>query len=181
MKITFYLSVVVLFVLFSCSQGTILKSEHSGTVEITDSLLLNTIKDFIRESKINMDSSYLTVSYRSLGRREVIYLSYESTFYDDLEPPIFISNVNGFMVFIDNPIASYINNDIKSQILDEIRKTKIKLEPDLSFLYHPPIWKITKCGESYEVEKTASGPEKDVIPCGFYYDRNDKKIRKKGE
>ena len=154
-----------------------MEKKNSRKVEITDTTLIKVINEFIKENKVNSDSNYITVNYESIGLREVIYVSHENTFYRDLESPIFISNLSGFLVFIYNPISYYVQDDITSQILDEIRETKIKSEPDLRFLSHPPIWKITKCGENFELEKTASGSEKDVIPCGFIYDENEKVIK----
>lgn len=177
MKKAIIISLLV-YLLSSCKEDEDVQKQYVPIVEINDSVIQNAIKDFVVQENLVSDSVYLTLNYFSLGTREVSYLSYEDTFIEDDEAPIFISRSGSFLVFAYSDLTSYFDLEIPSEIKTEIKSKKIKSEYDFEYLTHPAIWKITKCEGVVTVETQKINIRLDHAPCGYYFDYHENRLIK---
>ncbi len=122
-----YLFLFVLMLSQSCTDSK--KCKHDHEVQITDSLLLKTIIDYMAENKITNDFVY-TLDINNGEMNKIFVIGYYPKQIIDRTTPSSYSQINGHFVIIYSGLESVIN---KSGIIQELTCLGLINESDNTF------------------------------------------------
>ena len=178
----FYFAISV-SIMFSCTNAEVSQPvpneiydsmAYSRKIDVNDSLLYTTIKDYIQTYNVDPKKTMIAVELLGAGEREVVFI--DQRFYElsDLAPyPSFFSDIEGHVVLIYSEIGKYIDKKIiKSEVSRYAKTLNIQLKTHLDRAYHPPIWKYIRCFEDYEIQKENIQLAVDYLPCGISLERD---------
>ncbi len=140
-----------MLVFVSCSKNVNENYEDRYHVIIKDSLLLNSVKEYVKQYKLGKDTVVLLVSIFKCpsSNEEVIFTEY-TTFTDFVygtdSHPSYHSTVDGYFVTISTDIHSYFyqGKAVNEEIQNSIKKNRIILKAWDGNIYDPPLWKTTR-------------------------------------
>jgi hypothetical protein len=158
-------------VISACEHNTSNKTNDKGDrlfVTLKDSTLINLIDNYISNADYERNIGYLSVEIHTIGEREIFYITHEKRFYIEREDrPCYLSKVRNEAIFIYSNANKYVNQEYDDFFKDVLVKFQIGTKPDFNDLYHPDVWKLTKCGSNLESleTKVLSYLEDDYVSC----------------
>ena len=159
----FLILFVFVFLLQSCNKNAGSDANNSFRMELNDSVLIKTMREYISENHIDSTHQVITITFLGCKNKKSIYI--ESIIHN---PYILIDEPIGYSV-IDGVLVLYYSHSIISsfpqvqrEVLAIIKSHKIFLEQTLDKTYDPPIWQVIKCGDkSYPFKKAMNNSS----PC----------------
>jgi hypothetical protein len=160
-------------IVFKTEERKSISDFSSGYVSIKeDSVLYNTIRQYISEHSLRRESSYIEIRVDGNSRNRIFYLSYNGV--NLLMKEIFPRHytfVDGFFVFLYSDI-DYLdinNNESVKFYIELFEKNGFRYKSD-SMTNHNPSWRLIVCDEQSFLEKSiGSTPKYYNLPCGYYF------------
>jgi hypothetical protein len=149
----FWILFVLVFV--SCSKSMDETYENRYHVTIKDSLLISSVKDYVKQYRLGKDTVVLLVSvFKCPSSNEEIVFTEYTTFLDFVygidSHPSYHSTVDGYFVVISTYMDGYFQQGraVNEEIRRATQKNRINLKAWDGNIYDPPLWKTTRINGS---------------------------------
>ena len=142
---------LILISIQSCQYKQPSKEEmtYKSWVGVTDTLLIETIKDYNQENKVDRHTSLLTVIIYHHGLDsssfEIQQMRSSISRGDGLLIPSVYTMIDSTLVLLFSELDRYIDRKaVKKELGYVMQKYQIKLTEDEGISYHPNIWTATR-------------------------------------
>lgn len=148
----------------------------SRFIELSDDIVVNTIKDYANEFKIDKNKYYLLLQLGGDTRRKTISITNGYRGFSHGVLPLHYTVINGYLTFIQSEV-DYLSKGPSENDISCYQKllNQFNIVPDsVEFIRHPPVWRLEICSGKYELNKKDSRIYFYDTPCGYIIRANDR-------
>jgi len=170
MKHLFLLNLLLLSIIFGCEKAKdgSKQIKDNDFVVIKDPELISFICSYIDSASYNRNGGFIKVDINTIGTREIFYINHERLFnLRRRKMPCFISKIDSHLIFFYSNAHQYLQPEKSNFFLQLLQKFNIPTQPNFNEMYHPDLWKITKCPSNSPIIETRklSDLQDDYIKC----------------